>query len=86
MFLQTGKDLTAVGTLLLTGGSLVYGGGAEKIARHALESVDNPSSLKPRDARVLLDKRYILAAMGLLAGKYPHAAFAIMERQFLDQA
>jgi len=86
VFLQTGKDLTAVGTLLLTGGSLVYGGGAEKIARHALESVDNPSSLKPRDARVLLDKRYILAAMGLLAGKYPHAAFAIMERQFLDQA
>ena len=85
VFLQTGKDLTAVGTLLLTGGCLVHGGGAEEIARHALQNMDNPSSLKPRNARVLLDKPYILAAMGLLAGKHPEAALCLMKRHIVDQ-
>jgi len=81
-YVQTGKDLTRVGTLLLTGGSLVHGGSADRIARYALESGDEPSSLKPREARVVLDRQYIVAAMGLLGEYYPQAAFAMMQRSF----
>lgn len=80
---QTGKDLTQTGIMLLTGGALAFGGHAEAIARHAMESRDEPASLKPRKARVLLDSGYILAAMGLLADKHPEAALKIMKHELL---
>ena len=85
VFQQTGKDLTGVEILLMTGGALVFSGEAERIAQQALAGVEDPSSLKPRDARVVLDRQYILAAMGLLCEQYPEAAFDIMCQEFLKQ-
>ncbi len=82
LYQQTGKDLTRVTTMLLTGGALVHGGRAEEIARYAMASQDAPMSLKPRDARPVLDARYILASMGLLAEHYPDAAFTLMQQEF----
>lgn len=38
-------------------------------------------SLKPRRAEVYVDRRYILAAMGLLSTQYPEAALAIMKKE-----
>ncbi len=85
LFQQTGKDLRRVSTLLLTGGALVHGGRAKGIAALAMQSPDDPSSLKPKDARVVLDRRYILAAMGLLSGEYPKAALTLMRQEFVDE-
>ena len=82
---QTGKDLTAVGTLLMTGGALVHGGHAEEIAAYAMQSLEEPGSLKPRRACVALDEQYILAAMGLLGKNYPEAAFTLMNQSFANQ-
>lgn len=82
VFQQSGKDLTRVSLLLLTGGALVHGGHAEEIARYAMQSLDEPASLKPREARVALDRNYILAAMGLLSEHYPESALAIMQNAF----
>lgn len=80
---QTGKDLTRVQTMLLTGGALAYSLRAEAIARYAMSSADEPSSLKPREAKVVLDSQYILAAMGLLCEHCPEAALALMRSLLL---
>ncbi|MDL2319412.1 glutamate mutase L [Eubacteriales bacterium OttesenSCG-928-A19] len=82
VYQQTGKDLTRVSVMLLTGGALVHGGHADEIARYAMQSLDEPASLKPRDARPVLDRNYILAAMGLLSQSYPDAAFSLMRQEF----
>lgn len=86
IYQQTGKDLTRVGALLLTGGALAHGGHAQDIARFALESTDAPMSLKPRQADILLDRQYILAALGLLSEPYPDAAFSLMQQQLASQS
>ncbi len=80
---QTGKDLTRVTAMLLTGGALAHGGRADEIALLSMQSRAEPTSLMPRNARPVLDKRYILAAMGLLCEAHPDAAFEIMRREFM---
>ncbi len=83
LYQQTGKDLTRVGMILLTGGALVRAEAPERILRDALAAFP-PSSLAPRAARVQVDRRYILYAMGLLGGKYPSLARKLLKREFQD--
>lgn len=40
-----------------------------------------PAVLKPVKADILVDGKYILAAMGLLSEKYPETAVRIMKRE-----
>ena len=79
---QTGKDLTRVTKLVLTGGALVRMQRAEEIAKTAMATSQCPESLMPRTAEVVLDKHYILSAAGLMAKKYPEAAKAILGKEF----
>lgn len=81
MYAQTGKDLTNVRLVIGTGGALLQAAEPERVAKSALYSDRDPFSLRPRAAKVLIDKRYILAAMGLLSQKYPDAALTIMKRE-----
>ena len=83
LYQQTGKDLTRVRTILLTGGALVYAEDPGRIAREAM-GANHPSSLMPRSARSKADRRYILFAMGLLSGKYPSLARKLLKREFQD--
>ena len=69
---------------VLTGGSLIHAEGAEKIARSILYDLSEPSSLKPKQAEILLDKEYILSAMGLLAQHAPDTALKIMKKELLS--
>lgn len=78
---QTGKDLTEAKRIVLTGGSLIHTERAAEIAASALYDPANPASLKPKSAQVLVDKSYILSAMGLLAEHYPTAALRIMKQE-----
>ncbi len=78
---QTGKDLTRVKTIVLTGGALVHADDPYEIARRALQG-DHPSSLMPRDAFPVLDGRYILFAMGLLSQKYPALVRSLLKKEF----
>jgi len=80
-FQQTGKDLTRVKTIVLTGGSLVHAEDPCGIARRALGG-NHPSSLMPRDAIPVLDRRYILFATGLLSQKYPELARTLLKKEF----
>ena len=53
------------------------------IAAHAYYNPADPFVLKPREAEVLVDRKYILAAMGLLSTVYPDTALRIMKRELI---
>ncbi|MEA4964856.1 MAG: methylaspartate mutase accessory protein GlmL [Oscillospiraceae bacterium] len=79
-YVQTGKDLRSVGTVVVTGGSLIHTPRTAQIAASACYSPASPMSLRPRRAEILVDRRYILAAMGLLSTHYPETALRIMKK------
>ena len=66
---------------MVTGGSLIHTKETEDIARFALYSPMQPASLRPKQANVWVDRKYILAAMGLLSTHYPQAALRIMKKE-----
>lgn len=80
-YVQTGKDLSDVRRIIATGGALIHAPRPEEAVRHALWSPADPISLRPKQARVWVDRHYILAAMGLLAEHYPKAALQMMKRE-----
>ena len=80
-YVQEGKNLTKVGRIVVTGGSLIHTKRTAEIAAHALWSPSQSESLRPRQADVLVDRKYILAAMGLLASHHPRTALRIMKKE-----
>lgn len=78
VFVQTGKDLSEVKSLILTGGALIYSDKQSDLAKYALYCGSLPQSLRPHKAELLIDKEYILAAMGLLSTCAPEAALKLM--------
>ena len=80
-FVQSGKNLTHVGQIVVTGGSLIHTKKTAEIASYALYSPMQPMSLRPKAASVWVDRTYILAAMGLIANRYPQAALRIMKKE-----
>ena len=80
-YVQTGKNLTKVKQIVVTGGSLIHTKRTEQIAAHALYSPAEPASLRPKKASVWVDRTYILAAMGLLSTHYPQTALRIMKKE-----
>ena len=80
-FVQSGKNLTAVKQIVVTGGSLIHTRETAKIASHALFDTKNPASLRPKQADIWVDRKYILAAMGLLSGHYPQVALRMMKKE-----
>lgn len=84
MLVQNGKDLTATDVVIGSGGVIINGSDPGFILKHALYSPAAPEILKPLKARFYLDKSYILAAMGLVAKKYPQAALAMMKENISE--
>ena len=83
-YMQTGKDLTAVKTVVVTGGALIHTKRTAAIAAHAQFSQRDAMSLRPKEAKVLVDRKYILAAMGLLSTVYPETALRIMKKELVQ--
>ena len=84
-FVQSGKDMTRGQQIVVTGGSLIHTKKTAEIAAHALFDPQNPTSLKPKRAKIWVDRRYILAAMGLLSEYYPQTALRIMKKELSDE-
>lgn len=80
-FVQTGKNLGRVRKVIGTGGPVINGSDQTQILREALFDKKHPEILKPVQAEFLLDRKYIMAAMGLLSLKYPDTALKIMKRE-----
>ncbi len=79
---QTGKDLTRVERIVLTGGMPIHSARGTEMAEAAMRNNTDPNSLTPKNARVLLDKHYILSAAGLLKKSHPKAAKALLWKEF----
>jgi uncharacterized protein (TIGR01319 family) len=75
--MQRGKDLSALDAVIGTGGPLVHAADPAAILGAALADPAVPLSLRPRRARLLLDRHYILYAVGLLSEREPDAALAL---------
>jgi len=79
-YMQYGKDLTEIRYLIGTGGVITEHPAPAEIMRGALGDPARPVALKPRDPVMLVDKQYILAAMGLLAELFPAKALRMMKK------
>jgi uncharacterized protein (TIGR01319 family) len=82
-YIQTGKDLTDVDKLIMTGGALLHSERQKELASFAMYNDNYPQSLRPKQGRLFVDKQYILAAMGLLSGYAPSAALHILKSGLL---
>ena len=71
---QDGKDLSAVGTLIGTGGVVAHSDDAAGLLSTVLADPAEPASLRPRAPRILVDREYVLYACGLLGQVEPDAA------------
>ena len=80
-YVQTGKNLTHVKQIVVTGGSLIHTKDTAAIAKYAQYSPAQPMSLRPKNADIWVDRSYILAAMGLLSKHYPQVALKIMKKE-----
>ncbi len=74
---QQGKDLSALKTVIGTGGALVHSGDPRAALRMALADPAAPQSLRPRAPRLLVDRDYLLYACGLLGAVEPEAALEL---------
>lgn len=73
-----GKDLTAVRTVIGTGGPLTrLPGGAELLRR--VFGAAQKNLLLPKEFEVIIDANYIMAACGVLSIEYPDAAWTLLE-------
>ncbi|MDI3534108.1 MAG: hypothetical protein PWQ82_473 [Thermosediminibacterales bacterium] len=82
-YLQWGKDLTGIKYVVGTGGVVIHSKNPLNILKEAIYDKSNPNILKPKKPAFLLDKLYILSAMGLLSKHYPSTALRIMKKNLV---
>lgn len=80
IYSQVGKDLLNTKYLIGTGGVLVHSKHPARILGAGLFNMESPNFLKPTNPEILIDKTYILSAMGLLAEKYSDMSVRIMKK------
>lgn len=83
IFIQEGKDLRDLETVILIGGALIHAARPVEIANFAAYSPEFPYSLRPNRVKVLVDKAYILSAMGVLSETNPEAALNLMKKEII---
>ncbi len=81
---QHGKDLTGIGTVIGTGGPIIFSGNPRQILEGVLFREENSFALKPRAPEFYLDEQYILYAVGLLSQVEPKKALNLA-RKYLKQ-
>lgn len=84
MFQQQGKDLLETPCVIGTGGVIVHSSNPSGILKAGNFNPENPIHLKPVKPKFLIDKTYILSAMGLLAQDYPDLAVRIMKKYLVE--
>lgn len=77
-FAQTGKDLGGIGVVIGTGGPIINAEKAAEVLAEAVYRPEDSNLLKPLKPKLMVDAKYILAAMGLIARFKPGAALRIM--------
>lgn len=80
VFAQTGKDLSDVETVILTGGALIHQTNLDGFKKQLL-APEQTHYLKPKKVTIYQDSHYILAAMGLLSKHHPQIALTLMKKE-----
>ena len=80
IWLQRGKDLSNVGVVLGGGGPLAFSSDPRFVLEGAAMGQEASLILKPRSPSFILDRKYILFAVGLLAGSEPAKALRIVKK------
>ncbi len=83
MYYQTGKDLSDINYVIGTGGVLINNEDAKEILKEVNKKSNKKLELRPTDPKILIDRRYILSAMGLLGQKYPKLALKLMKEHLV---
>lgn len=83
VYYQYGKDLSQIRYVIGTGGVLVKSKTPREILKKVEYTPSKPLELRPRRPQYLLDKDYILAAMGLLSEIDPLLALKIMKKHIV---
>ncbi|HEY8396076.1 MAG TPA: glutamate mutase L, partial [Bacilli bacterium] len=73
-----GKDLTGVKYFLATGGALTKLPNGKNIIESYLAKKKTDLLLPGEKIKVLIDRKYIMASVGVIADKYPDAAKALL--------
>ncbi|WP_142413413.1 methylaspartate mutase accessory protein GlmL [Hathewaya massiliensis] len=84
IYTQVGKDLMPVKYMIGTGGVLVHSKNPSDILRAGTFSMEDATHLKPQNPGFMLDKSYILSAMGLLAQELPDLAVRLMKKYLVE--
>jgi uncharacterized protein (TIGR01319 family) len=84
---RTGQDLREVGLLVGSGGVFRHGraGVAARVLAGSTGSDFEDGWQLPREARLVVDSDYVLAAAGLLAERHPVAAYRLVRRLVTDE-
>lgn len=82
---RTGKDLREIGLLVGSGGVLRHARtvGAERVLRASIGPDVEGGWLLPRSPRLVVDRAYVLAAVGLLAPSHPEVATGLLRRHLV---
>jgi uncharacterized protein (TIGR01319 family) len=83
IYSQVGKDLLQTKYFIGTGGVLVHSYEPAEILKAGTFNINSPTYLKPQQPGYLIDKTYIMSAMGLLAEDYPDMAVRIMKKYLI---
>ncbi len=75
-----GKDLTAVKTIIGTGGALTRLPEGLQILKQACGVRDSRALFPKPSAEILIDRQYIMASLGVLSLRYKDAAVALLKK------
>lgn len=84
VYSQKGKDLMEIPYVIGTGGVIVFSENPKEILESLLFTMDEPNSLKPRHPKFLLDKEYLLSAMGLLSTVDKDMTVRMLKKYIID--
>lgn len=79
-YVQTGKDLTQLKYLIGTGGIIAFHNNPTHIMNGALFDKAFPTVLKPVKPKFMVDREYIMSAMGLLTEINPDVSLRMMKK------
>jgi len=80
IFVQEGKDLSNINSVIGVGGIFTAASEAAAILKSALYNEGEPLVLKPRSPHLLADRHYLLYAVGLLSTAVPLKALRIAKK------
>lgn len=75
-----GKDLTSVKYLIATGGPLTRLPNRESILKQIIKDSNGLELLPPSDAKIFIDRDYIMASLGVMSKKYPEIALSLLKK------